>query len=250
MMSIRSSGRIALASALALTLAACGARSDEPKTASSAPAKAGPVEEATALLNAGKEKEARRLLAKTVKKDKVNDSARTLLETIDTDPIVLLGSANFPYVLRPGDTLMTLSERFLGSPLKFYALARYNHLLVPASVSLGQLVRIPGEAPKVKPEVQALPDKPEPVAKPEPKAKAKPKKEAPVVAPAVPQAPANDPAAAGRLRSAGLAALAQGKVDRAVSMLRRAAALDPTNPLIQRDLGRAQRILGTVRNKR
>jgi Flp pilus assembly protein TadD len=67
---------------------------------------------------------------------------------------------------------------------------------------------------------------------------------------AKPVAPLANPAVARQLRAAGLAALNQGNIDRAVALLRRAATLDPGNPLIARDLGRAERIAATVRARR
>ncbi|HKT75132.1 MAG TPA: LysM domain-containing protein, partial [Sphingobium sp.] len=64
------------------------------------------------------------------------------------------------------------------------------------------------------------------------------------------KAPAADPARAARLRAAGLAALNQGQVARAVVLLHQAATLAPADPLIRRDLERAQRIRATVKTKR
>jgi Flp pilus assembly protein TadD len=70
------------------------------------------------------------------------------------------------------------------------------------------------------------------------------------VKPTPPPAPAANPALAGQLRSAGLNALNQGQVARAVALLTRAAQLDPANPLIARDLARAERIARAVQAKR
>ncbi|MDB5737864.1 MAG: hypothetical protein JWO65_1532, partial [Sphingomonas bacterium] len=63
-------------------------------------------------------------------------------------------------------------------------------------------------------------------------------------------APVANPALAARMRAAGLAALNQGNVDRAVALLRRASQLDPGNALIGRDLERAERIARTVKARR
>ena len=68
-----------------------------------------------------------------------------------------------------------------------------------------------------------------------------------MTAPAAPAKAAANPAAARAARTAGLVALNQGAVQRAVGLLRRAATLDPGNPLIARDLARAERIAATVR---
>ena len=42
----------------------------------------------------------------------------------------------------------------------------------------------------------------------------------------------------------------RGQIDRAVGLLGQAAALDPDNPLIRRDLDRATRIRSTVHARR
>jgi Flp pilus assembly protein TadD len=77
---------------------------------------------------------------------------------------------------------------------------------------------------------------------------------APRPKPAPPRAatpkPAGNPAAARQARAAGLAALNQGNVDRAIALLGRAAQLDPGNALIERDLARARRIAATVRARK
>ena len=239
----------------ALLIAGCSSAPKLPRigSAAAAPAPArDEVAQAAALLDRGDEKAARKLLDRTLKRNPADMSARLLRDSIGGDPIVLLGRANFPYVVRPGETKRGLAERFLGNPLKFYLLARYNRISVPAALATGQLLRIPGEAPKPKPAPpppaperaeRPEPSRPEPARTSEP---AKPRAEAP----APPAAPAANPALAARMRGAGLAALTQGNVARAVLLLRRAAALDPANPLIQRDLARAERIMGTVRAKR
>jgi hypothetical protein len=62
-----------------------------------------------------------------------------------------------------------------------------------------------------------------------------------------PLAIARNTAKATELRGAALELMSKGVIDRAVSLLRQALSFDPGNPLIQRDLDRALRILGGVR---
>ncbi|MBV9842510.1 MAG: LysM peptidoglycan-binding domain-containing protein [Sphingomonadaceae bacterium] len=252
---IRSRLLLSAACGLALALAACGPSvAPHPETPAAKPAKRGPIDQAIAALQDGKEKDAARELARILKKNPNDGEALLLRNSIERDPAALLPGESYPYVVRSGDTMMSIAERYLGSALKFYALARYNHIAVPSSLVAGQLLRVPSAALRPKPVVVAPPpEKAEEAPKPEPKSK---KKATPAAAPAptpgapaAPAAAAHNPALAARMRGAGLAALAQGNVARAVVLLSHAAALDPANPLIQRDLARAQRIQSTVQAK-
>ena len=72
----------------------------------------------------------------------------------------------------------------------------------------------------------------------------------PEARPAPPPAPAVDPARAAKLRAQGLEQLNRGRVDRATALLAQAHALDPDNPLIRRDLDRAERISRAVHARR
>ena len=204
-----------------------------------------------ALLEKGDEKAARKALKRMVKRHPNDAGAKRLLESLTADPVTLLGAKSFDYRVQPGDRLMALAQRFLGDHLKFYALARYNGIKVPASLQSGQTIRIPGIAPPrpapVPRPVRPAPPRPDPIA-PAPVRPAPPVPSPPAL-PRVP-APAVDPARAAQLRAAGLAALNRGQVARAVALLGQAAALDPGNTLIRRDLERARRIRQTVKDKR
>jgi LysM repeat protein len=226
--------------AIILALAACSHASHGPAPVSAAPATASP-DSVIAALNAGDEATARKQIKALQKRTPNDPAARVLEESIDRDPVDLLGPKSFSYTTQPGDTMVGLADRFLGNRLKFYQLARYNGVKIPATLAAGTVLKIPGTPPK--------PVAPKPAPRPaEPAAPAvKPAHAKPAPAPAVtPAAPTANPALARQLRGAGLAALNQGKVDRAVALLGRAAALDPGNPLIARDLSRAQRIARTV----
>ncbi|MEM9620594.1 MAG: LysM domain-containing protein [Pseudomonadota bacterium] len=50
---------------------------------------------------------------------------------------------SFTVVLESGESLSTLSKKYLGSVYKFYALARYNNIDVPRNTRIGQRIEIP-----------------------------------------------------------------------------------------------------------
>ncbi|HVF93660.1 MAG TPA: LysM peptidoglycan-binding domain-containing protein [Sphingomonas sp.] len=231
--------------ALMLTLAAC---SHGPKPARELPAPpaattASEVDAIIALLDKGDTKAAQRRIAAALKSDPMNASVQVLRDSITEDPKQLLGPSSHAYTARPGDTMTGLAERFLGTRLKGYQLSRYNGIAVPTSLIAGQVIRIPGAAPRVD-----MPRRPEP--RPQSPVVAAPAKPKPAPVKPVASKPATNPAAARQARAAGLAALNQGNVARAVGLLRRAATLDPGNPVITRDLGRAERIAATVRARK
>jgi hypothetical protein len=180
---------------------------------------------------------------KAMLKHNPNDArAKLLLETIEADPVALLGAQSFAYTTRSNDSFRSLAEHYLGDGDKFYALARYNKITVPGTLMPGQTIRIPGTAPAAPPPPPPEAHVREPAHSAAPRAEAKPTPP-PVAKPATPQA---DPARAAKYRAAGLAALSRGNVNLAVGLLGRAAMLDPGNPVIARDLDRARRIQRTV----
>ncbi len=234
------------AASLALALAACGGGPRVEKSAPPPPAAttAGEVDAIAAMLDRGEAKFARKRIAAALKRDPMNASLLLLRDSIERDPVDLLGPQSYPYVTRPGDTMQGLAARLLGNRLKAYQLARYNRIEVPASLIAGTTLRIPGQPPRPPAPVPVRRPDPAP-ARPAPAPAAKPKP-----APAAPATPVRNPAAAARARGAGLAALNAGKAGQAVGLLRRAAALDPGNPAIARDLARAERIAAAVRARR
>lgn len=232
----------------ALALAGCGgpggvkSAPTPPKTAVTT---AADTEAAFGLLMQGKEGAAAGKLKSILKRDPMNPTATMLDGSIKGDPKDLLGPQSYPYTARAGDTMEELAQRFLGNRLKAYQLLRYNGLKAPVTLVDGQVIRIPGELPRPEPIRRAEPEtaRPAPAAAPKPRVVA-PKAAAPVAA------PGTNPIASRQARTAGLAALNQGNVDRAVGLLRRAKQLDPANPLIARDLARAERIAATVRARK
>ena len=180
---------------------------------------------AAGYLNVGDAARARTELLATLANHPRDPVARKLLAQVDADPELLLGSNKYPYRTRPGETLAVLSERFLGDRLMFYALARYNRIETPGAPLTGRVLLIPVSTP------QAV-------------AAAVARWRAPQLAPTA----GRDSDRADQLRNSALGELSGGAVDRAVSLLREAQALDPDNPVIQDDLNRATRIRNTVRH--
>ena len=244
--------RLLATSAMLATLAACSGGPARPKNAPPPRVVLTPAETDAAfdLLMAGKERDARKLIDKLLRRDPMSATAQLLHDSVKGDPKDLLGPTSFPYTVRAGDTLGGVTQRFLGNRLKAYQLLRYNGLRAPVVLTPGQVLRIPGEPPRIEP-VRRPEASPRPPAAPAtPVVRAPKPKPVPAKPAANPAAPATNPAAAVRARAAGLAALNGGKVNSAVALLRRAASLDPANPAIGRDLARAERIAATVRARK
>lgn len=243
---------VALVVPLAVLVAGCGGQK-EVRAPSTVPVRAADEPTVIAeLLLRGEVRAAQKRIAAALKRDPLEPSIRLLKDSIEREPPDLLGPSSFEHVVRPGDTIPSLAEQFLGNRLKAYQLGRYNGLTAPFSLQPGQKLRIPATAPGAPP-----PRRPAEAPRAAPQggatAPARPAG-APAPAPAkpaqsAPTPPAN-PAAAQRLRVAGLAALNQGRVAQAVQLLQRAAAADPSNPGIARELARARRIAATVNARR
>ncbi|MDP9025594.1 MAG: LysM peptidoglycan-binding domain-containing protein [Candidatus Eremiobacteraeota bacterium] len=235
--------------ACVFALAACSAGPSRPKNPPP-PITASNDTEAHAILEelvAGEDHAAKARLKALIKREPMNPSARLLNDSIERDPKELLGPESYLYTVVVGDTIVGIAQRTLGNALKAYQLARYNGLTAPIVLTAGQKLRIPGEPPHLEQPHRPEPTRPFTSIKSVPgrPAAAKPTPVKPT--PAAPAKSVANPAAARAARTAGLAALNQGNVSRAVGLLRRAAALDPGNPLIARDLSRAERIAATVK---
>lgn len=180
------------------------------------------VDRAIVLMGAGKAEEASALLQSALVKLPKDTTASRLLAQIETDPAVLLGPATAEHVVVAGDTMSVLAERYVGDPLMFYALAKYNGLAAPNALRVGKVLKIPA-----RPAQPAIP------AASAPESRATP-------AAAPPEAADAEKASAVRLL--GLQSLNQGDVARAVRLLKEAQSLDGTDPAIRKDLERAMRI--------
>jgi len=85
--------------------------------------------------------------------------AQSLRDQISEPIETYFPTDGFPVTLASGESLSTLSKKYLGDALKFYALARYNELGNPSQVSAGQEILIP--ATKMAIEVRDRPAEPE-----------------------------------------------------------------------------------------
>lgn len=200
---------------------------------------AGELDAIIALLDDGKTGSAKKRINAGLKKSPNDPALMVLQDSLTRKPAELLGPESYPYTVRPGETMAGLAQRFLGNRLKFYQLSRYNGIDVPSSLQAGQVLNIPGQPAS---RVQQSPHAPA-------KAAPRDKPRAATAAPAAPTRSSANAAAALQARSAGLAALNGGQPGRAVSLLSRAATLDPGNAVIARDLARARRIAATVKSK-
>ena len=106
------------------------------------------LRKAIVLLETGQETVARGELQTVLVDFPDSKRAKNLLQQIDADPEAQLGKQHFSYKLKYGDSLSTVAERFLGDPLKFYILAKYNGIDNPKAVSTGQIIKVPGDKPE------------------------------------------------------------------------------------------------------
>ena len=118
------------------------------------------------LLQAGQEDAAEAELRRLLQGDPNNRLAQSLFRQIKEDPVALLGRESFAYRVQPGESLSRIAQRFLGDVHMFYALARYNNIKVPKTLSGGQSIRVPGKAPPPGAASASPPPAPAPVATP------------------------------------------------------------------------------------
>ena len=100
-------------------------------------------------LQAGETANGKKLLEQALALDSNNDLARLMMRQITADPVAELGTTNFNYTIQRDDTLAKLAQRFLNDRHLFYILARYNDITHPNRIQLGQVIKIPGKAPRV-----------------------------------------------------------------------------------------------------
>lgn len=242
---------VAVAAVMSALVAGCGGTGRVATPAAVAVPAADAAAAINELLLRGEVRAAQKRIRAALKRVPNDAAVQLLRDSIARDPVELLGPDSFEHVVRPGETIPGLAQKYLGNSLKAYQLGRYNRLSPPFALQAGQTLRIPGEAPRAQP-VRRPPEAPR-AAPPRPGTPAKsanPAAPPPARPPVAPPRSAANPDAARKLRMAGLAALNQGRVAQAVVLLQRAAAADPANPVIARDLARARRIAATVQARR
>ncbi len=95
------------------------------------------------FLATGKASEARAELHAYLKAIPQSSSAEDLLRQINTPGNLYFPEQSFDVQLTSGQSLSTLAHQYLGSTLKFYALAKYNGIDDPSRVNIGQTIKIP-----------------------------------------------------------------------------------------------------------
>jgi hypothetical protein len=239
----RPAGLLTIACALFLAACSHGPTAKVQPVRMSPQMVAGEVDMVAALLDNGETEAARTRVDAALLHDPQNPLLLMLRDSMILDPQELLGPRSYAYTVREGETMSVLAQRFLGNRLKAYQLARYNNIARPADLGEGHVLQIPGEAARAEPARRAD-------AAPARSTDASARPATPSAAATASRAPAANPAAAQQARAAGLAALNSGDVSRAVGLLRRAAALEPSNKVIAGDLVRAERIAATVRARK
>ena len=84
----------------------------------------------------GENERARSDLNKALELKPRDRRANTLIRQFDVDPQAVLGREYFEYTVRYGESLSLIAARFLGDPLEFYILARYNGIDNPSPDSV------------------------------------------------------------------------------------------------------------------
>lgn len=150
----------------ALSLAALLAGCAHPKVAEVAPAAAPPptpqvqaqapaapsltvadgLQLAVMLLQKGESTEADAELKLLLAQAPDNKQVLYLIQQIETPVAKLFPKAHFVVKLGKDASLTQLAQTYLGNPLGFYGLARYNAIAVPAKAVAGQNIRIPRTA--------------------------------------------------------------------------------------------------------
>lgn len=106
---------------------------------------------AVGLLEVGEAAQAKVELLAYLAEEPKGKLANKLLPQIDADPRNFFqkayGSESFLYKMRTGDSLSNVAQRFLGDPMLFHVLARYNGIQSPRELKAGKVIRIPGKPP-------------------------------------------------------------------------------------------------------
>jgi tetratricopeptide (TPR) repeat protein len=101
------------------------------------------LDHAVALLQQGNAKDAEVELRAVLAQDPDSKEAQYLMAQIETPVPGLFPTKSFPLKLAKDDSLSVVARTYLGNPLAFYGLARFNNIAVPQSVVRGQTIRVP-----------------------------------------------------------------------------------------------------------
>jgi tetratricopeptide (TPR) repeat protein len=211
-----------------------------------------------ALLRDGKAERADTELHLCLAAEPNNKAAQYLIQQIEAPLDQLFPRSNFRVKLARNQNLSFLAKIYLGNPLAFYGLARYNGIAAPSKVYEGQIIRVPKTATAV--------------------AAQKAQTKAPLRTgdtslsreeAALPPAPASADAAKAPLNTAkpaasdgkshkeaaryyhvGLVAFEQQDLDRAITAWKKALAADPNYVEAQVSLAQAQRLKQNLRELR
>ncbi len=198
--------------------------------------------EALKLLEYGQEERAKVELEAYLARYPGRSKAQHMLDQIVMDPGDYYPFPAFVHRLEPGESLSTLSEKYLGDRMQFFALARYNQISNPRRVQAGQAIQIPltphaervraNETSQASAEPEAAPPAADP-APPEPE----PVEEAIAIEP--------EPVDSAVVQAADFAAAAQrsltdGDKVGAMEQYSRAVELSPDNPDYQSALASAR----------
>lgn len=136
-----------------------------PKTSQSKtetpPKKLANIRQITAMLDDGKFEEARHQLTFYVREHPDDVAAKSFLHQVSVDPKKELGPPARKYRVKSGDTLGGIAARYLGNPMEFVILARYNNIRRSRDLKVGQLLSLPAASGK-----GSKPDTPETTAVP------------------------------------------------------------------------------------
>lgn len=99
------------------------------------------------LLQDGEVADAEWALNEALKLDANDSVAQKLLHQIHADPVVELGVKSFDYAIETGDSMSKLAKEYLNDPLLFHILAKYNDIVNPGQIAIGQVIKIPGQKP-------------------------------------------------------------------------------------------------------
>jgi tetratricopeptide (TPR) repeat protein len=95
------------------------------------------------LLQNGQPRQADEELHAYLKEVPGSEAAHSLVAQIETPLDKLFPAENFHVTLTRDESLSSLAKTYLGDAMRFYALARYNGIPVPAKVNAGQTIKSP-----------------------------------------------------------------------------------------------------------